>query len=318
MIIFGAGLAGLLAARRLWSYHPIIFEKQKAIPNNHSALLRFRTNDVGEALSLSFKKVNVYKGVLCSDGESITNTPTIRDFNAYSLKSTGYAIERSIINTNHAIRYIAPDNFIEQLVDRATVECERDCDLFLRARNQETSGRGASLISTIPMPELMRILEYPLPPKFVTRPIWTINCLLRNVDVYQTLYVPYGDDEPYRVSITGNRLTIELAFEISIENTLELIDQYLDIIFGSNDIQVLDIMTKKQEYGKIVPIDEHERKKFILWATDKYNIYSIGRYATWRQILLDDVLKDISIVQRFIEQRTDYQRAIHYHENTGE
>jgi len=318
MIIFGAGLAGLLSARRLWSYHPIIFEKQKVIPNNHSALLRFRTNDVGEAISLLFKKVNVYKGVLCDDGKTITNTPTIRDFNSYSIKSTGYALERSIINTNHTIRYIAPDNFIEQLVDRSTIECERDCDIFLRARNQETIGRGVPIISTIPMPELMRILEYPLPPRFVTRPIWTVNCLLRNVVVYQTLYVPYGDDEPYRVSITGKRLTIELAFEPPEGSTLDFIDQYLDILFGSNDIQVLDITTRKQPYGKIVPIDEHERKKFILWATDKFNIYSLGRYATWRQILLDDVLKDISVIQRFIEQRTDYQRAIHYHENTGE
>jgi hypothetical protein len=308
MIIFGAGLAGLLAARRLWSYNPIIYEKQREIPNNHSALLRFRTNDVGEALSLPFKKVNVYKGVLCEDGVTITNNPTIRDFNAYSIKSIGHVIERSIIDTKNAVRFIAPGNLIESLSNKATIKCECDC------RNYIGTGEYDPIISTIPMPELMRILDYPskFTVKFDTRPIWTINCELRNVEVYQTLYVPYNKDEPYRVSITGNKMTLEFAFEPPGNSDLWFIDHYLDIILGANDIKLKSgyIETKMQQYGKILSIDDIERKKFILWATDKFNIYSLGRYATWRQILLDDVLKDISIINTFIQQRSGYERTL--------
>jgi len=104
MLILGAGQAGLLAARRLSLYNPIVLEKQKSLPNNHSALLRFRSNEIGKAIGLPFKKVNVYKGILSDDGETITDTPTIRDMNAYSLKSTGVCIERSIINTDKLFR----------------------------------------------------------------------------------------------------------------------------------------------------------------------------------------------------------------------
>ena len=48
MIIWGAGLACLLANMfRKWS--PVVYEKQDSLPNNHNALLRFRTNQVGIA-----------------------------------------------------------------------------------------------------------------------------------------------------------------------------------------------------------------------------------------------------------------------------
>ena len=59
MIIYGAGLAGLLAGNILRKYHPKIYEAQSELPNNHSALLRFRTSDVGTACSIPFKRVKV-------------------------------------------------------------------------------------------------------------------------------------------------------------------------------------------------------------------------------------------------------------------
>jgi len=92
MIILGAGLSGLLAARCLQQFKPIIIEKQSSLPNNHSALLRFRSNEIAQITGLPFKEVNVYKGVLTESG-IITNTPTIRDFNAYSIKATGQVSE---------------------------------------------------------------------------------------------------------------------------------------------------------------------------------------------------------------------------------
>jgi len=73
MIILGAGLSGLLAARSLQQFKPIIVEKQSSLPNNHSALLRFRSNEIAQITGLPFKEVNVYKGVLTESG-IITNT----------------------------------------------------------------------------------------------------------------------------------------------------------------------------------------------------------------------------------------------------
>lgn len=304
--IIGAGQAGLLAARSLQNYHPTIIEQQPSLPNNHSALLRFRSNIVGATIGVDFKEVNVYKGVLCDDGHTINNSPTLRDFNAYSFKTTGKVLERSIINTSNARRYIAPPNFIGLLANRTTIQYSISAESVL-----SEPSRNSTIISTIPMPMLMNILKYPNKPNCESLSIWTINCELSNTNIYQTLYVPYNECEPYRISITGNIMTMEFSAE---PNGKDFIEKYLDIL--NIPVNYSNFQAKQQTYGKIIPIDEYERQKFILWATDRYNIYSLGRYATWRQILLDDVTKDIQIIKRFLEQRGNYQRAMHY--NNGE
>jgi len=306
MIIIGAGLAGLLAANRISNAE--VIEQQNELPNNHSALLRFRSSSVGDALGIPFKRVNVYKGVLLDDGKSITNSPTLSEYNAYSLKSTGHILERSIINIEPAHRYIAPDGFTSALASRVTIQYRHDGKDYLQNSSEP-------VISTIPMPALAILLKYPNPIAFRTRPIWTINCELENVDIYQTLYIPYFNDEPYRISITGNKMTLEFAVE-PLDEPIEYIQHYATILFDTEEYPFTNLVVKRQEYGKIVPIDENERQKFILWSTDNFNIYSLGRFATWRNILLDDVLKDIDIIKKFINQRTGYQRAKHY--TTGE
>ena len=45
--------------------------------------------------------------------------------------------------------------------------------------------------------------------------------------------------------------------------------------------------------------------------TDTYKIYSVGRFATWRQLLLDDVVEDIAIVEEFISNQDNYKRKMH-------
>jgi hypothetical protein len=160
----------------------------------------------------------------------------------------------------------------------------------------------------------MDALEYSPKPRFSQQTIWTINFTLTDVDVHQTLYLPYDAKAPYRITITGNRVTFELSSEPDEWSLLPYIQKYLNIIFPEQTHHIIDFETKKQEYGKIIPIDEHERQRFILWATDNFNIYSLGRYATWRQILLDDVMKDIGVIGKFIEQRNSYNRMKYYKE----
>jgi hypothetical protein len=284
------------------NWKPIVYERQKDLPNNHSALLRFRSSIVGDAIGVPFKQVTVYKGVLL-ENETITNSPTIREYNAYSIKSTGRVSSRSITNTDNVSRYIAPSDLVTTCSIGTNIQYERDAESLLRGTDIKQP-----IISTIPMPDLMRILDYPNRHEFQTRKIWTINCDLIGVNVYQTLYVPYGEHEPYRVSITGNRMTMEFS---NVPTGHQFIEKYIDILFGQGN-KYINVLHKEQDYGKIVPIDDYERQKFILWATDQFNVYSLGRYATWRQILLDDVMKDIDIISRFISQRQVRQGHYQY------
>jgi len=302
MIILGAGLSGLLAARCLQQFKPIIVEKQPSLPNNHSALLRFRSNEIAQITGLPFKEVNVYKGVLTESG-IITNTPTIRDFNAYSIKVTGQVSERSIINLAPSKRYIAPGGLISTLSDNLNITYNMDAkDLVYTA--------DGPIISTIPMPELMIMLEYPHAIPFQYKPIWTINIELANVDVYQTLYVPYIDSHPYRVSITGNKMTLEFATE-PLEDHQELVEYYMDLLLPNwyhANVYIKSKALKLQNYGKIIPVSDDKRQSFMMWATDNHNVYSLGRYATWRQILLDDLVKDLRLITKWIVQRNNYER----------
>ena len=59
-----------------------------------------------------------------------------------------------------------------------------------------------------------------------------------------------------------------------------------------------------------MPIDESKRQKFIFEMTTRYNLYSVGRFATWRQLLLDDVVEDIQKVEHFIRGDSDYNRKM--------
>ena len=83
--IIGAGLSGLIAANLLSDIGEkiIVWESQKGLPNNHSAVLRFRSPIVGEAVGIPFKEVFVHKEVF--------NKPyaTVKDRLDYSYKCRG-------------------------------------------------------------------------------------------------------------------------------------------------------------------------------------------------------------------------------------
>jgi hypothetical protein len=81
--------------------------------------------------------------------------------------------------------------------------------------------------------------------------------------------------------------------------------------FGIKPESIVDMKQSEQYYGKIRPIDEDLRKQFIFEMTTKYGIYSLGRFATWRQLLLDDVVDDLQHIERFIRARSDYARLMH-------
>lgn len=305
--IYGAGMAGLLAAQMLRRHDPVVCEAASSLPDNHGALLRFRSDAVARAVHQQFRKVSVNKAI-CRDGQ--LHTPaTIADTNQYSLKVTGKVQPRSIMNLDPVERYIAPDDFITEL--------GRYCDITYgypatQERIKDAKLDSHPVISTIPMPALMDILGWPDKPNFEWQPIWTITAEILHpvTDVYQTLYYPELKDSRYRASITGNRLIIELVSEMS-HGAAKLRIGYTLGDFGLPETtRLTPHKLKFQKFGKLSPVDDRARKEFILWATDEWGVYSIGRFATWRQLLLDDVVNDINIVDRYITQRDNYTRRL--------
>lgn len=307
MHIIGAGMAGLLAAGMIRDREVKIIEAAPSLPNNHSAVLRFRSSIVGDALDIQFKQVHMMKAV-----HEWRNA--VADSLAYSMKCNGTATLRSIMSAGQEVhkRYIAPPDLIQQMHARvnSTIEYGRAVTI------DDIKSAEEPIISTVPMPIMMDILGWQEKPAFRFVNGFNVNCTVENVDAYVSVYVPDPMELFNRVSLTGNVMTVEVSLpnigtpqevmtymkgiQESERERRELIRNAL-FVLGIDKANIKDERWSVQRYAKILPIKENERKQFIYWATDKFNLYSLGRFATWRPgLLMDDVVNDVRVIRRII------------------
>lgn len=302
MIVYGAGLAGLIAATMIKRTEPVVVrEAQPSLPNNHEALLRFRSDAVSRATGISFRKVRVRKAVVNVKGE-LSNTATLADENAYSTKVIGIAAPRSIGNLDTVERYIAPPNFVELLAKNLKIEFQSP---LMTAQDLPT----VASISTIPMPVMMDLLMYTgAAPKFEHRGIWTYRQSLKDIvspELCQTVYCAPGTNPIYRASIVDRQLIIESTTELAADSCTLALQNWFGIDVWNYEL----IKSSYQPYGKLLPLaasDDTARRAFIMAMSDQHKVYSVGRFATWRQILLDDVVHDVEQILRMIESRDAY------------
>jgi hypothetical protein len=282
--IVGAGMAGLLAANMLRRHDVAIYEKQEKLPNNHHAVLRFKTPNVGDVLGIQFKKVNMIKTY-------VPHSNIAADSISYSKKCTGiYRSDRSIIEgTIISERYIAPVDLIDQMSKNLNIKY---------GINYNFKDSMLPTISTIPMPLLMQLLNYPHLILFNSLPGVVFSGTVSDCDAYISVLFP--GPEPYsRATITGDQLIVEFPRKEDVPESIDLVKAYIDLgIFNS---VIRDVKFEKQNYFKITEINDAERNKFMRWASVHHNIYSLGRYATWRpKLLLDDLVNDVRKIEQWI------------------
>lgn len=301
MKIYGAGLAGLLAANVFRKSDPVVYESQASLPNNHTALLRHREVKIAEATSIPFRKVRVTKAINYK-GKQFTE-PSIPLSNMYSKKVTGAYTPRSIINMDPVDRYIAPPDFIQKLAVGVNIEFGKSITKEDIANNSQPS------ISTIPMPTIWNMMYPDLGmPNFGFRDITVVTANIDcECDLYQTVYYANPELSLYRMSITGNKVIAEFMFtpdfdmpRHGVRDERDYILHFLELDFGITGVDLCNIKTNKNKYGKIKDIDQAIRKRFMLKLTEDHSVYSLGRFATWRNILLDDVYDDCLVIDKLI------------------
>jgi hypothetical protein len=289
MQIWGAGLSGLIAANIFPQAN--VFEAGPRGQPGHKALLRFRSKAVADATGVEFKKVRVHKG-LWSGGKFVE--PNILHANQYSQKVIGHLADRSIWNLEAVERYIAPDDFIDQLLQNVGQRIEWNAPI--NQLHNLTRGEEP-VISTIPMGFLQHIIGLKLntqsPDAFQRKEIIVRRWKITGADVYQTIYVSDPSTNCYRVSITGDMLIAEY---IGAVDSFQPGEPFCVSAQPNNALP--DV---KQSFGKIAPIEETWRRQFILRASNEHNVFSLGRFATWRNILLDDVVHDCSVIKRLLK-----------------
>lgn len=300
MKIIGAGLAGLIAAHKFPQAG--ILEAAPTRQANHHALLRFRSPAVGEAVGYDFTKVRVHKGIYLNKR---FHAPNIRLANLYSMKVAGAVLDRSIWDVEPCDRWVAGEGFIDWLHERVghRIQYGHLVDVALLSPHEP-------LISTIPMHQTYKMLGGSVAsmPEFRSANISVARFRVQGANVHQTIYFPAEETPVYRASITGDLLIVE-----SIGDHLESHLPNVLAAFALEDADVTPLSKVRQSYGKITPIDEDWRRAFIWEATHKHNVFSLGRFATWRNILLDDVLEDCEVIKRLVTSST-YERAKIYSE----
>jgi hypothetical protein len=219
------------------------------------------------------------------------------------------------VDYNTHDRWIAPNDFIQRMAR----------GLDIRYNYNIAFDQKEKVLSTIPMPSLLQILNYDredLIFDYVSG--FNIRAELINVDAYVSLYIPNPGFPFNRISITGNQLIIEFAlpgkgFHIDvITEDKEFIEESIDTalkILGL-ETEPINVEVKSQQYQKILPIPEEERKRAIYWTSVVTGrAFQLGRYATWRpSLLMDDLVKDIRIIDRWINdgEAAPYEMEKHH------
>lgn len=293
-MIVGAGLAGLITAHIF--QRETIFEAAPGPLEMHHALLRFRSDVVSKVTGIDFREVTVRKGIW-SDGRFIE--PTIAAANDYTQKCMGRLVgDRSIWNLEPVKRFIAPEDFYDQLIAAVGTRIRWSSEIDFKAAK-----RHDLFISTAPLPIVMKSLGVDAPFEMEREPITVLRFRVQRSDVHQTVYFPNPNHSLYRASITGDLLICEFSGEP--------VGQWMEELCAAfrfwNELTILDSV--RQSYGKIAPVDNAQRRELLHWLTAEHGILSIGRFATWRNILLDDVVNDAAVVKR-LAKASKYERRM--------
>lgn len=281
-MIVGAGLTGLIAAHAF--PQQLVLERAPGPRQMHKALLRFRTASVSDLTGIEFRAVTVRKGIW-HDGEF--RLPSIARANLYSRKVLGSTLARSIWQLEPVQRFIAPEDFYDRMVEAIGSRIHWGASVDLSSRSSEP------MIYTGPMQRSAQLTDHR--PEFRFAPITVQRYRVDGCDVHQTVYFPSAEHSLYRASITGSLLLCEFAGEPKGAWVADMRDA-----FALHGVSLVPIDSQMQQYGKIAPIDEAQRKDIIVSLTERHGIYSLGRFATWRNILLDDVVHDCAVIKRLM------------------
>lgn len=341
--ILGAGQTSMIAAIMLANrgYRVEILD-EKPLKQTHFALLRFKTKSIEEETGIKCEEVEIKKAIYF-EGQ-IYNESNIKFDNLYSQKVTGKIQRRSIGNLGIGKRYIPPVDFFQQLekkTEQLGVEFKQITEWsnyhpskFLR---DFTGFAGEKTISTLPMPKMCKFVHNE-EINFDFEKVYVVEFNVDNCNVHQTIYYPsiiHSIQHPaYRISVVGNNIKCEISEatmqefktegEFKFEQLLRNLDSQIWQSFGieigdetvDNYVQDclfkgIETIIKEQKFGKISPINEQLRHSIIYNLTKQFGIYSLGRFSCWRQIMLDDVVKDVKKIENLIklENLSGYEAA---------
>lgn len=313
IIIVGAGISGIIAAKYFSSYAPEIYEASpsQAGVDGHNAVLRIKDPKVGIILGCQLQKIKISKEIYFKG--SLTKESNISINNLYSLKTTGGIYDRSISGVNAADkeRYIFDygihNSFgvhIKYGHRLISIDEKNKICTFVNPEGKQVKVEFDICISTVAMPIMMKILKMESDLAFESLSITVASASVTiPSEVHQTIYIPEIKFSTYRATLTGQTLIVELMGDHTHFNDL-LTDEIKSVIklFGLCEHHTGQWELKKNKNNKIMSIDDDTRKSIILEMTKRFSIYQLGRFAIWKPALkIDELIGDLDKINHMIK-----------------
>jgi hypothetical protein len=337
VIVVGAGIAGCAAYGALRGHHVVkVFDYRTATePSSHQAIMRLRDPAVGRLLGVDLERVVVTKEVL--SGGKLRKVATIQDNNLYSLKLYGEVGRRSLMQLGDYERWIIPDANRFPISPSLDVSYQHTVFLGQYLANLRRSDEGHMIatfktgspvdgvkdvpfdfmVSTIPMLSMIELAGLDKYSQHFAhgtqQSIYIARYELKmDSSVHQTIYVPEPDYMTYRVTLQGRSLIFEGTENYDGKVPGTEIDELLEY-FGLSHPDAQLESYHHQPYGKIAEVPDSIRRAIILSLTDNYNIYSLGRFAIWKPIRTDHLVKDLEQIQSMMmvsDERRRYESRL--------
>lgn len=312
VVIIGAGLAGSVASGAFAALNPTNYDKRAPTDEaRHKAVMRLRDANVAKYLGIDVEPVTVWKAVAWEN--RLYETADMRMNNQYSYKLYRELGERSLRSLGRVKRWLVEGSPLPRKTHwNHKLVGVLDGQLMFETREHDSPVVREVVdydvcISTMPMPMLLKAASIRFTERFECRPIWVWHGTLHIPStLHQTIYFPGMDTPAYRVTIQGRKVIIESISDGKID-----VDRLMwHFGLGSDDFDVqpkwdpenqVKFEMFRQSMGKMVAIDDNARRQYIYELTDRFRIYSLGRFAIWKPVRADHLVQDIDKIKRLVK-----------------
>lgn len=312
-LIIGAGLSGLMMGYLLKRDFIIVDAAPQA---SVGVAAPFYLHAPLEWLPTNWKQVDVVQN--CWDGSHFHREPTIGHMNDYSRKITGKIINTSLKFLDGSVRsgYLPASGDAAQVLHDLHREVSQSIvrPIYVSKINPQAkllvgtdkNGKNVkfgyqNLISTMPLPALLKMVEVKFDHEFRSEPIFTKTYQVtpgQCVDAFQIVYITYGDIPPYRASLMDDKIFIESMEQFPVEAG----DWLIHKLWGLNTNK---LFTRESVIrpGKFHPVEKAVRKLLLAQLTQKFGIFCLGRYAVWDYRRIDHIADDAQKLYKMIRTK---------------
>lgn len=308
VVILGGGISGYMAAKRLYMLQPelsIAMIDKGMETSIHPFHLHKPIPEIPEVAKIApqIMHTNIWNGA-CFKKE-----PTLLDINKYSWKIFG-SLQISNISQQGTIPiYPIEKQTLKELFDSRALLLKGKVE-EINIKEKIVTWNGAeikynNIISTIPLPELLKMLKVEVNFEFQNFPFYSAKYKGIAENLYQMIY-----NTDWRCNITRSTLLGETLFiESKFAEYTEKDKEFLEKLYNINCLELMTLISP----GRIKPLSAENRKPLLHWLTEKHNIMTLGRYGAWTFKVANDVWEDTKFISDIIYAK---QQAYNF-ENGG-